>query len=179
MQCTCHTTCSAEHKRAEHGTYFRRAKEGRTGAQWCATASACCWRSRDCSVFLLVFSGCKVRVRVISERSDFTGFSIWAGGLFFPEAFLTATRQTTAQKNEWSLEELVIVVDAVDKNTPILEISVQKCETQKGAYTSQFPGANFGVSEFWALIPRTTIPRRPFYEDKQFLGLWKCGTGKS
>jgi dynein heavy chain 1 len=31
---------------------------------------------------------------------------IWLGGLFMPEAFITATRQTAAQLNRWSLEEL-------------------------------------------------------------------------
>lgn len=28
------------------------------------------------------------------------------GGLFAPEAYITATRQTVAQSNQWSLEEL-------------------------------------------------------------------------
>uniref|UniRef100_A0A8R1U2J5 Dynein heavy chain, cytoplasmic n=1 Tax=Onchocerca volvulus TaxID=6282 RepID=A0A8R1U2J5_ONCVO len=32
--------------------------------------------------------------------------SIWLGGLFAPEAYITATRQTVAQSNQWSLEEL-------------------------------------------------------------------------
>lgn len=36
------------------------------------------------------------------ESSD----GIWLGGLFQPEAFITATRQTVAHKNGWSLEQL-------------------------------------------------------------------------
>jgi dynein heavy chain 1 len=32
--------------------------------------------------------------------------SIWLGGLFQPEAYITATRQTVAHKNGWSLEQL-------------------------------------------------------------------------
>ncbi|RKP08503.1 dynein heavy chain [Thamnocephalis sphaerospora] len=36
---------------------------------------------------------------------------IWLGGLFIPEAFVTATRQMVAQRNGWSLEELQMAVD--------------------------------------------------------------------
>ncbi|KAL3199845.1 hypothetical protein MRX96_053677, partial [Rhipicephalus microplus] len=31
---------------------------------------------------------------------------IWLGGMFNPEAYITATRQYVAQANGWSLEEL-------------------------------------------------------------------------
>jgi dynein heavy chain 1 len=31
---------------------------------------------------------------------------MWFGGLLFPEAFMTASRQSVAQENKWSLEEL-------------------------------------------------------------------------
>ena len=34
--------------------------------------------------------------------------SVWLGGLFNPEAFITATRQCVAQANSWSLEELCL-----------------------------------------------------------------------
>lgn len=42
--------------------------------------------------------------------------SIWLGGLFAPEAYITAIRQAVAQSNQWSLEELRmhIEVGAVD-----------------------------------------------------------------
>ena len=33
------------------------------------------------------------------------------GGLLFPEAYLTATRQYVAQNNHWSLEELELHVN--------------------------------------------------------------------
>lgn len=36
---------------------------------------------------------------------------VWFGGLLFPEAYLTATRQFVSQINSWSLEELVIKID--------------------------------------------------------------------
>merc|ERR1719242_351382 len=34
--------------------------------------------------------------------------NIWMGGLFNPEAYITATRQCVAQANSWSLEELYL-----------------------------------------------------------------------
>lgn len=36
--------------------------------------------------------------------------NIWLGGLFNPEAYITATRQYVAQVNGWSLEELMLEV---------------------------------------------------------------------
>lgn len=35
---------------------------------------------------------------------------VWLGGLFSPEAFVTATRQVTAQKHAWALEQLELEV---------------------------------------------------------------------
>merc|ERR1740122_775785 len=34
--------------------------------------------------------------------------TVWLGGLFNPEAYITATRQCVAQANSWSLEELYL-----------------------------------------------------------------------
>lgn len=36
--------------------------------------------------------------------------NVWLGGLFIPEAYITATRQYVAQANGWSLEELYLDV---------------------------------------------------------------------
>jgi dynein heavy chain 1 len=44
------------------------------------------------------------------------------GGLLFPEAYLTATRQYVAQNNKWSLEELDLRV-TIDENEPMDEDS--------------------------------------------------------
>lgn len=38
------------------------------------------------------------------------GLNVWLGGLFVPEAYITATRQYVAQANNWSLEELSLQV---------------------------------------------------------------------
>merc|ERR1719188_502233 len=41
--------------------------------------------------------------------------SFWLGGLFTPEAFITATRQCVAQANSWSLEDLKLDVYIGDR----------------------------------------------------------------
>merc|ERR1711997_1089419 len=41
--------------------------------------------------------------------------TVWMGGLFNPEAFITATRQCVAQANSWSLEELHLDVTVADE----------------------------------------------------------------
>jgi dynein heavy chain 1 len=43
--------------------------------------------------------------------------TIWLGGLFVPEGYITASRQAAAQTNGWSLEELVLQVSALDTAT--------------------------------------------------------------
>lgn len=45
------------------------------------------------------------------QKDNFQGILLWYGGLFFPEAFLTASRQAVAQTMGVSLEELLLVVD--------------------------------------------------------------------
>jgi len=37
---------------------------------------------------------------------NYQNSGVWFGGLLFPEAYMTATRQFVAQRNGWSLEEL-------------------------------------------------------------------------
>jgi len=49
-----------------------------------------------------------VQLKKLSKQPDFGQSGLWLGGLLFPEAYLTATRQSVAQKNNWSLEELVM-----------------------------------------------------------------------
>ncbi|XP_012938795.1 cytoplasmic dynein 1 heavy chain 1 [Aplysia californica] len=41
---------------------------------------------------------------------ELKNLQIWLGGLFIPEAYITATRQFVAQANHWSLEELYLDV---------------------------------------------------------------------
>jgi dynein heavy chain len=41
--------------------------------------------------------------------------TVWLGGLFNPQAFLTAISQATARKNEWALDKVVLNVDVMKK----------------------------------------------------------------
>lgn len=41
---------------------------------------------------------------------------LWIGGLFAPEAYITATRQLVAQTNGWSLEQLYMHVAVVSND---------------------------------------------------------------
>ncbi|XP_042240101.1 dynein heavy chain, cytoplasmic-like isoform X4 [Homarus americanus] len=63
------------------------------------------------------------RVRQLQEISqqvaqfgatELKNVTVWLGGLFNPEAYITATRQCVAQANSWSLEELMLDVSIAD-----------------------------------------------------------------
>ena len=43
------------------------------------------------------------------------------GGLFVPEAYITATRQYVAQANSWSLEELCLEVNVTNAQGAVLD----------------------------------------------------------
>ncbi|KAJ3071427.1 hypothetical protein HDU98_005356 [Podochytrium sp. JEL0797] len=45
-----------------------------------------------------------------TDPSQFSKTPVWLGGLFTPEAYVTATMQEVAQREKWSLEELKLVV---------------------------------------------------------------------
>ena len=42
--------------------------------------------------------------------------SVWIGGLFNPQSFLTAIMQTTARKSELPLDKMVLTIDTTKKN---------------------------------------------------------------
>ncbi|XP_074602445.1 dynein heavy chain, cytoplasmic isoform X2 [Brevipalpus obovatus] len=50
---------------------------------------------------------------------------VWLGGLFNPEAYITATRQYVAQANNWSLEELYLDVEITDSESQ--NITMNEC----------------------------------------------------
>lgn len=54
----------------------------------------------------------------ISQLHSFDDVEVWLGGLFFPEAYVTATRQAVAHRNEWSLETLHLRVDIEQTGDP-------------------------------------------------------------
>jgi dynein heavy chain 1 len=49
--------------------------------------------------------------RITTSRGAEANKGVWLGGLFQPEAYVTATRQEIAHQKGWSLEQLVLSVD--------------------------------------------------------------------
>jgi len=54
----------------------------------------------------------------ISGLRDLNNIEVWLGGLFFPEAYITATRQAVAHRKKWSLETLHLQLDLEKVNDP-------------------------------------------------------------
>ena len=55
----------------------------------------------------------------ITQAKDYGRSGLWLGGLIFPEAYLTATRQSVAQELKVSLDELMLSVELVKTITNI------------------------------------------------------------
>ncbi|KAK3093975.1 hypothetical protein FSP39_022394 [Pinctada imbricata] len=55
-----------------------------------------------------------VQATTQSGAKELKNLNVWLGGLFIPEAYITATRQYVAQANSWSLEELYLDVKVSD-----------------------------------------------------------------
>lgn len=56
-----------------------------------------------------------------SGARELKSLKVWLGGLFMPEAFITASRQYVAQANQWSLEELYLKVTIADSDKQKLQ----------------------------------------------------------
>lgn len=54
----------------------------------------------------------------VAQLGSFTGLTVWLGGLFFPEAYITATRQAVAHRMSWSLETLDLRLDVEQEGDP-------------------------------------------------------------
>jgi len=54
----------------------------------------------------------------ISGLDNLNNIEVWLGGLFFPEAYITATRQAVAHRKKWSLETLHLQLDIERVNDP-------------------------------------------------------------
>ncbi|KAK4688349.1 dynein cytoplasmic 1 heavy chain, partial [Tremellales sp. Uapishka_1] len=59
-----------------------------------------------------------VQLETIAVTANEVGKGIWLGGLFQPEAYITATRQTIAHQKGWSLEQLVLSVEIEEIDGP-------------------------------------------------------------
>jgi dynein heavy chain 1, cytosolic len=58
------------------------------------------------------------RVAERGAAAPLSDVEVWLGGLFFPEAYVTATRQAIAHRRRWSLETLHLRVDLERVNDP-------------------------------------------------------------
>ncbi|KAG8867814.1 hypothetical protein FRC20_004812 [Serendipita sp. 405] len=54
----------------------------------------------------------------VAQLGTFTGLTVWLGGLFFPEAYITATRQAVAHRMSWSLETLDLRLELEQEGDP-------------------------------------------------------------
>ncbi|KAL4069341.1 dynein heavy chain and region D6 of dynein motor-domain-containing protein [Scleroderma citrinum] len=55
---------------------------------------------------------------ITSMQQSLSNLEVWLGGLFFPEAYITATRQAVAHRKRWSLETLHLRLDIGQMNDP-------------------------------------------------------------
>lgn len=54
----------------------------------------------------------------VCKLDSLSNTEVWLGGLFFPEAYVTATRQAVAHRQKWSLETLHLHLDIEQMNDP-------------------------------------------------------------
>ncbi|KDQ54817.1 hypothetical protein JAAARDRAFT_37924 [Jaapia argillacea MUCL 33604] len=54
----------------------------------------------------------------VAGLDSLNDIEVWLGGLFFPEAYITATRQAVAHRKKWSLETLHLRLDIEKMNDP-------------------------------------------------------------
>lgn len=64
------------------------------------------------------FSQRLAQLERVAQLGSFTGLTVWLGGLFFPEAYITATRQAVAHRMSWSLETLDLRLDVEQEGDP-------------------------------------------------------------
>lgn len=75
------------------------------------------------------------------------------GGLFVPEAYITATRQYVAQANSWSLEELCLEVNVTTSQSATLDACSFGVTGELGS------SATLGFS-LWQPVPAPGPPHR-------------------
>lgn len=55
---------------------------------------------------------------ITTMQQSLSNVEVWLGGLFFPEAYVTATRQAVAHRKRWSLETLCLRLDIGQMSNP-------------------------------------------------------------
>jgi dynein heavy chain 1 len=69
--------------------------------------------------WILDFKNRITQLNKITQASDYGRSGLWIGGLIFPEAYLTATRQSVAQELKVPLDELMLSVELVKNITTV------------------------------------------------------------
>jgi dynein heavy chain 1 len=93
--------------------------------------------AKDTSVarFVSDLSARLTQLQDIGSKPGSAEGGVWLGGLFQPEAYVTATRQDIAHKNGWSLEQLVLQLDVAQTadqgDFPIRGESISVARTAK------------------------------------------------
>lgn len=86
--------------------------------------------------------------------SNIASMGVWLGGLFSPEAFVTATRQLTAQHHSWALEQLELEVQLGSESTEedcftICDLNLENATVSGAAIKSS--------DDITTVIPKTTF----------------------
>src|SRR5690348_132918 len=63
------------------------------------------------NIWIVDFARRLNQLQQVKKSRDYLRTGIWVGGLFLPEAYITATRQAAAQAHQWSVENLVLQVE--------------------------------------------------------------------
>ncbi|XP_050702243.1 dynein heavy chain, cytoplasmic-like isoform X2 [Eriocheir sinensis] len=110
--------CKAEKKQTNyHRTMVSQLVKGIIPDQWQAYTVP---RGATVIQWITDFSQRVKQLQEISQQvaqfgaGELKNVTVWLGGLFNPEAYITATRQCVAQANSWSLEELMLEVSIAD-----------------------------------------------------------------
>lgn len=74
------------------------------------------------------------QVEALAQETSFDQVEIAIGSLFTPEAYVTATRQATAQRYKWSLEELVLDVDIGDIKQDVTGYRIRGLKMEGGQW---------------------------------------------
>ncbi len=66
------------------------------------------------NVWIVDFAHRLKQLAEIKKSKNYLRNGLWLGGLFLPEAFITATRQSAAQAHQWSVENLELHMEILD-----------------------------------------------------------------
>lgn len=112
------------------------------------------------TVWLADFGSRLEQLSAVADCENFQRFLLWFGGLFFPEAFLTASRQAIAQKKGLSLEELQMVVTVGNTSHDDESFMVKGLQMESAAWDSEAAGGSgqlVTTDELSVALPTTRL----------------------